>query len=207
MAYKELVFDKEEFPDRLRGLDLLTDAPCKQVYGLVTEVPKHYMVMVGVQPMARALADVYGCDEVVGVDFSFMNDSDTTIDDKEREGVIRNILRTWKTKGMEEWRCMRKPIVLYNDRGVEQSLRAYGFQGPQRCTLGDRYVGSFGRFGDLFQISIDIFDAPEYGELYKHFYIKCEPITGNSKKKSRMIRHLLESTGIKNLVADVKNLI
>lgn len=89
-----------------------------------------------------------------------------------------------------------RQILVYQMENIEKTLRSYGFQGPQRSMFGDFYVGTFGRFDDLFDVRLEVMDAPEHGKEYKRILIHCNPITGDCKKTTRMVRHILKNTGI-----------
>ena len=102
MVYREFVFDKNDFPEKIRGMHIMNDIPCRQVYLYRTVIPKFYLILATVEPMPRSLANAYGCDDVVSLQIDFMNDANTRIDNEERDGVIHNILKTNGLIGKEK---------------------------------------------------------------------------------------------------------
>ena len=100
MFYRELIFDARDFPERLKGFNLLSEIPCRKIYEFTTFVPKHYLTIVTVSP--KSGSHNYGCDEIIGMEIEFLNDSDNELDVMEKEGILRTILKTNNLLGKEK---------------------------------------------------------------------------------------------------------
>ncbi len=109
MAYKNLIFSAEDFPkypEILRGLPVITNLPYRQMYGYtVGDEPRHYIIILTVEAKPSSLADIYGCREVVEMEIDFLHDSNTKLDEMEKEGILHNFLKTNNLLGkVKQWK-------------------------------------------------------------------------------------------------------